>query len=130
MSCPAAGGSLTDVGEVRYDDGSLVLDDQGLTIRRYYFPCAGDKRLWYRDVRRVEVRAMNWLTGKGRLWGTADPRYWLPLDPRRPRKSTLLCFDVGRGIKPCVSPGDPERVIDWLQGRVPIARKTPDLGAG
>lgn len=59
-------------------------------------------------------------TGKGRLWGTAVPRYWLPLDMRRPAKQTLLCFDLGRRVKPCVSPDDPDRVIELLRGRVPV----------
>ncbi|MBV8350518.1 MAG: hypothetical protein JOZ49_24320, partial [Mycolicibacterium sp.] len=79
-----------------YADGTLSLDERGLTIRRYYFPWAGAKRISYDGVVRVEVRPMNWLTGKGRLWGTAIPRYWLPLDMRRPAKQTLLCFDLGR----------------------------------
>ena len=92
----------------------------GLTIRRYYFPWAGAKRISYDGVVRVEVRPMNWLTGKGRLWGTAVPRYWLPLDMRRPAKQTLLCFDLGRRVKPCVSPDDPDRVIELLRGRVPV----------
>jgi hypothetical protein len=114
------------VSDALYEDGTLLVEDRGLTIRRYYFPWAGPKRISYRDVRQVAVRPMNWLTGKGRLWGTADPRYWLPLDINRPGKRTLLCFDLGRGVKPCVSPDDPIRVIDLLQGRVPISNDAAD----
>jgi len=108
------------VGEPLYADGVLSLDDRGVTIRRYYFPLAAAKHISYHGVRRVEVRPMNWLTGKGRLWGTGDPRYWLPLDMRRPAKQILLCFDLGRRVKPCVSPDDPDRVIELLRGRVPV----------
>ena len=69
---------------------------------------------------------MNWLTGKGRLWGTADLRYWLPLDMRRPGKHTLICIDLGRGVKPCVSPDDTDRVIEVLRSRVPIGTSLAD----
>jgi len=108
------------MGDVLYDDGGLMLDRDGLTIRRYYFPWAGPKCIAYTQVRRAEVRAMGWLTGKGRGWGTADFGYWLPLDLRRWRKDTLLLFDLGRRVKPCVSPDDPQQVIQLLRGRVPI----------
>lgn len=103
-----------------YDDGGLVLDDDGMTIRRYYFPWAGAKRIRYRDVRRVEVRPMRWLSGKGRGWGTSDLGYWLPLDLRRSHKDTVLVLHLGRHVKPAVSPNDPDRVLALLRGRVAI----------
>lgn len=112
------------VGDWFYDDGGLRLDEHGLTIRRYYFPWAGPKYVAYSEVRKVEARPMGGLTGKGRGWGTADPRYWLPLDLRRARKHTLLVFDVGRRVKPCVSPEDPDRVIELLRARVPVDSTT------
>jgi hypothetical protein len=108
------------MGDALYNDSGLLLDDDGLTIRRYYFPWAGPKRIRYAHVRRVMVRPMGWLTGKGRGWGTAHPGYWFPLDLRRARKDTLLVFDLGRRVKPCVTPDDPDRVVDLLRGRVPL----------
>jgi len=108
------------MGDVLYDDGGLLLDEDGLTIRRYYFPRAGPKRIPYTTIRHVVARPMGWLTGKGRGWGTADLGYWLPLDLRRWRKPMLLVFDVGARVKPCVSPDDPQRVIELLRERVPI----------
>ena len=120
MTRTEAGGSVGDVGESLYEDSTLSLHDRGITIRGYYFPLAAAKRIPYNDVRQVEIRTMNWLTGKGRLWGTANPRYWLALDMRRLAKHTLLCFDLGRRVKPCVSPDDPDRVIELLRGRVPV----------
>jgi hypothetical protein len=108
------------MGDVLYDDGSLLLNEDGLTIRRYYFPLAWPKRIRYTAIRHVHIRPMGWFAGKGRGWGTAHPGYWLPLDLRRWRKSTLLVLDVRSRVKPCVSPNDPQRVIELLRDRVTI----------
>lgn len=105
-----------------YTDDGLVLDDEGLTIRRYYSPWAGRKRISYRDLRGVQARPMTWLTGKGRLWGTLDPRYWLPFDLGRARKEVLLILDVGRRVSPVITPDDPHRVLDILQTRIRDSR--------
>jgi hypothetical protein len=105
---------------VAYDDGLLRLDEGGVTLRRYYFPWAGSKHIAWSQVRGVRVRRMTWLTGKGRIWGTATLTHWLPLDLRRPGKAILLVFDVGRRVKPCVSPDDPRQVIDLLRLQAPV----------
>ena len=107
--------------EVLYRDDSLTLDEEGITIRRYYFPLGTAKRIRYSDIRGTQVETMTWLNGKARWWGTADPRGWLPLDLRRHRKDTLLVFDVDQRVKPGVSPDDPDRVIELLQTRVPVS---------
>ena len=107
------------MGDVLYDDGGIALDEHGLTIRRYYFPWGGPKRIPYANIRRVVARPMGWLTGKGRGWGTAHPGYWFPLDLRRAGKNTLLVVDLGRRVKPCITPDDPDRVMQLLHGRVP-----------
>jgi hypothetical protein len=111
-------GTVPGVTEALYEDAGLLLDEDGITIRRYYFPWAGSKRIAYTKIQGVKARPMNWTTGKGRIWGTADPRYWFPLDPRRGRKRTLLILHVGRIVRPCVTPEMPERVIEVLRNRV------------
>ncbi|BBZ10257.1 hypothetical protein [Mycobacterium branderi] len=103
-----------------YDDGGLRLDEDGVTIRRYYFPWAGPKRFGYNAIRHVEVRPLNWLSGKGRGWGTAHPGYWFPLDMRRHGKSTLLIFDLGSRVKPCVTPDEPDHVMQLLRSRASV----------
>lgn len=108
--------------EVLYDDGRAVLDDQGVTLRRYYFPLGTSKRIPYRSILHAELRPMGWLTGKGRGWGSAHPRYWLPLDLTRPRKDRLVVLDVGRLVKPAFSPDDPDRVLEILRSHVSRSR--------
>lgn len=108
-------------GTVLYDDGRVVLDEDGLTLRHYYFPFGTSKRIAYRDIRHVQVLPMTWLTGKGRGWGTTNPRYWLPLDTNRPHKDTLFVLDLGRLVKPGFSPEDPDRVLGILRRKAPTA---------
>jgi hypothetical protein len=106
------------VDSTLYDDGRIVLDEQGVTLRHYYFPIATSKRVPYDRIRGVEARPMGWLTGKGRGWGSAHPRYWLPLDASRPRKDTLIVLDIGNYVRPAFSPDDPDRVLELLQSHV------------
>jgi len=108
------------VSDALYDDGGLKLDKDAVTIRRYYFPWAGPKRIAYSTIRHVRARPLTWRTGKDRGWGTAHPGYWFPLDLRRAGKSTLVIFDLGRPVKPCVTPDEPDRVIELLRSRVPV----------
>lgn len=98
-----------------YDDGLVRLDVEGITLRRYYFPSGARKFVCYSRIRRAWKRPMGWLTGKGRIWGTSHPRYWLPFDMSRPRKSALVVLDVGGRVRPAFSPDDPERVMAILR---------------
>ena len=104
-----------------YQDTTLTLDSTGMTLRRYYFPWAGSKRIDYSDIRRVECRPLTLRSGKGRWWGTGHPGYWFPLDLKRTGKDKLLVIDVGHRVKPCVSPDQVEEVLDLLRDRVPVA---------
>ena len=114
-------GTVGDVTEALYEDAGLRLDEDAITIRHYYFPWAGPKRIAFSQVRRIRTQPMSWLTGKGRIWGTSEPRYWFPLDTHRPSKRTLLVLDIGHRVRPCITPDNPDRVIALLRGRVPVS---------
>ncbi len=90
-----------------YADPRIEADAAGLRIKHYYLPF-GDKRVGWdalRSVGRVKIGPMR---GRLRIWGTANPRYWANLDPGRPRKRTGFVLDLGRSVKPFVTPDDPE----------------------
>jgi hypothetical protein len=106
------------VNEALYEDAGLRLDEDGITIRRYYFPIATPKRIAYTDIQGIKAQPMSWASGKGRFWGASDPRYWFPLDTRRGSKQTLLILNVGRRVRPCITPENPEHVIELLRDRV------------
>lgn len=103
-----------------YADAGLALDEDGITIKRYYFPFANAKRIAYSDIQGIKTQQMGWASGKGRLWGATDPRYWFPLDVRRGRKSTLLVIDVGRRVRACITPDDTAAVVKILKAKVKV----------
>lgn len=50
-----------------------------------------------------------------RIWGSSDLRRWLPLDVRRPVKSTLVTLDIpGTWPSPAFTPEDPEMFLTVL----------------
>lgn len=50
-----------------------------------------------------------------RIWGSSDLRRWLPLDMRRPVKSTLVTLDIpGTWPSPAFTPEDPEMFLTVL----------------
>ena len=102
-----------------YDDGRVALDDEGLTLRRYYFPIGRAKRIAYADIRDVESRSMGWMTGRLRLWGSTLPTRWLPLDAARTGKSTLVVLHLGARVRPAFSPDDPDEVLRLLHEHAP-----------
>lgn len=102
-----------------YSDRWITCDADGLRIRAYYFPW-GTKRIPYGSIRgltRVELSAAR---GRGRVWGTANPRYWASLDPGRPRKHVGLVLDLGRPVRPLITPDDPDAVEAILRARASL----------
>jgi hypothetical protein len=100
-----------------YDDGGIRCDDQELVIRRYY-PW-GAKRIRYTSIRGVERLPLTGLNAvrKWRIWGSGDFVHWWNLDPRRPEKSMALVIDVGRHVRPTITPDDPDAVANILTER-------------
>jgi hypothetical protein len=96
-----------------YDDGRVACTDQGITIRRYYFPI-GTKRIPYQAIREVRQVKMSAL-GKTRIHGSGDLVHWFNFDPHRPRKETALVIHPDGRIRPVVTPDDPDRMIADLR---------------
>jgi hypothetical protein len=92
-----------------YDDGRVSCSADGVRLRMYYFPW-GTKTIPYDAVRGLQKVDIGAFTGRGRIWGTANLRYWANLDPSRPGKTTGLVFDLGRRVRPFVTPDDTDRV--------------------
>jgi len=99
-----------------YTDRRIVCAADGLRLHGYYFPW-GTKRIRYASIRSVERVQIGALTGRGRIWGTANPRYWANFDPTRPKKKFGLILDLGKFVKPFITPDDPERAEAVIRDR-------------
>jgi hypothetical protein len=101
-----------------YDDGAIQCDDQGLTIRRYYL-WGGAKRIRYGSIQTVEPLPLTGVNSvrRWRIWGSGDFVHWWNLDPKRPRKDVALVLDVGRRVRPTITPDDPDAVRRILAER-------------
>jgi hypothetical protein len=101
------------VTQALYEDAGLVLDEDGITIRRYYLLLSAPKRVAYNKIRGIKAKPVGWASFARRI-----SRYRLPRDVHRAANQTLLILEMGRWIKPCITPEDPARVIAVLRDRV------------
>ena len=104
-----------------YDDGLVQLDRHALTLRRYHFPSGTAKVIPLQTIQGYHAEPLGMWVQRFRLWGTSDLRRWLPLDARRPMRSTLVTLDMpGSWPSPAFTPADPEEFLsmfDELLGR-------------
>lgn len=88
-----------------YQDRWITCTETEIQVRAYYFPW-GTKRTRYEQIHSAQLVEMGTLTGRARIWGTNNPRYWASLDPKRPGKKAALVLDLGRRIHPFLTPDD------------------------
>lgn len=99
-----------------YNDGKIECTPNELRIHGYYFP-SGTKNVPYSSIQRVLRVQISAVRGKWRIWGTGNPKYWLNLDPGRPKKEVGLVLDIGKPVKPVITPDDPDAVEAILRER-------------
>jgi hypothetical protein len=98
-----------------YDDGLVQLDRAAITLRRYHFPSGTSKVIALQTVRGYRAEPLGLFIHRFRIWGSPDLRRWLPLDVRRPLRSTLITLDVpGTRPRPAFTPADPDEFTALL----------------
>jgi hypothetical protein len=110
-----------------YEDRWISCTPDAVVIRGYYFPW-GTRRIAYDEIRSIRRVNMGGLTGKARIWGTANPRYWASLDPGRLRKKSALILDLGRRVRPFLTPADPDRFEAAVRAHTSLASSAPGSG--
>ncbi|HVT21793.1 MAG TPA: hypothetical protein VHE57_10430 [Mycobacteriales bacterium] len=94
-----------------YEDDQVACTDTELVIKRYY-PPGTPKHVAYRaikNVTRLDLTGIN-AVRRWRLWGSGDLIHWWNLDLKRPGKSVALVLDVGKKVRPTITPDDPDAV--------------------
>jgi hypothetical protein len=116
-------GLVTDL----YKDQWITCTEGAIVIRWYYL--WGAKRIPYASIRSATQVGVTTFHGGGRIWGTANPRYWASLDPGRRRKKAALILDLGRRVCPYITPDDVGAVEAILKQRAGLT-DIPDAGVG
>jgi hypothetical protein len=112
-----------------YEDRWITCTPDAIEVRAYYFPW-GTRRIAYEEIRAMRRVNIGALTGKGRIWGTANLRYWASLDPGRPRKKTALILDLGRRVRPFLTPDDPDGFEAVVRAHAALAPGAADGARG
>lgn len=110
-----------------YHDRWITCTDEAIVIRWYYL--WGAKRIPYSKIRSAERVDMAAFTGRLRIWGTANFHYWASLDPGRARKNAALILDLGRAVRPFVTPDNVQAVEDIIVERAGLPT-IPHTGMG
>lgn len=99
-----------------YDDGLIVLDRRAITLRRYHFPSGTSKVIPLSAIRGYRAEPLGMLTHRFRIWGSSDLRRWLPLDIKRPLRTTLITLDLQGAPwpRPAFTPVDPKAFQELL----------------
>jgi hypothetical protein len=111
---------------MRYEDGTVMVDGDGVTIRRYG-TFGSVRTLWFDDIAEVTVRRLG-SAGKWRLVGAGPGggwRNWYGWDGTRRSKGAAFVFDVGRFWRPTVTPDDPESFSAALLPNIRIDSADP-----
>ena len=112
----------------RFRDGTIVCTPHAVKIHLYYFPW-GTKTIPYSSIRDVRKVDLGTFTGRFRLWGTANPRYWVSLDVTRPCKKHGLILDTGRFIKPFITPRNVDAVAALIRQNAGLTPPAPSSRA-
>jgi hypothetical protein len=112
-----------------YVDPRVQCVASGVCLRGYYFPW-GTKRIPYGSIKGVRSVDIATFTGRARIWGTANPGYWANLDPQRPKKRVALILDLGKRVKPFITPDDPDAAQRVIRERSHLGPDTEPRSTG
>jgi hypothetical protein len=102
-----------------YNDDDVCLDDQGITIKNYYYP--GHRRfIAYETIRSAALIELGPLSGRHRLVGVGfrRPRHFFHWDRKRSTKTHGIELDTGRRTRTVITPTDPEPVLAAIEQRM------------
>ena len=108
-----------------YHDNGIICGDDALEIRHYYL--WGSKKVPYGSIKGVQRVALSAFKGRARIWGTANMGYWANLDSSRPSRKEGLVLDLGKPVKPFITPEDPDRVESILRERAGLGPAGPTI---
>ncbi|MGI9613323.1 MAG: hypothetical protein ACR2QO_10470 [Acidimicrobiales bacterium] len=101
-----------------YQDRTLLVDEHGITITSYAWP-GHHRHIPFSSIVAVEEIPLGTFSGRYRLVGFELRRLrdFFPWDTHRSATSRAFALDVGRRVRPVISPQDPEQVLKLIAER-------------
>jgi hypothetical protein len=99
-----------------YDDDAASLDDQGITIKNYWY--SGHRRsITYKTIRFAAIIELGMLSGRHRLVGIGfrRPRHFFHWDRTRSTKTQGIELNTGRRMRTAITPTDPGSVFEAIE---------------
>ncbi len=110
-----------------YQDKGIICDSDKMELRHYY-PW-GSKKVPYSSIVGVQRVKLTALKGRLRIWGTANLDYWANLDTKRSTKKEGLVLDLGKRVKPFITPDDVDHLEAVLRERANLGPAGPTIPA-
>lgn len=76
--------------EILYQDSLVIIDDNSITLKKYYYPSLSSKKILFSDIIKIKAFEPTILNGKWRISGTGDFRTWFPWDSARPKRDKIF----------------------------------------
>ena len=102
-----------------YDDDAVCLDDQGITIKNYFYP--GHRRfIAYETIRSAALIELGRWSGRHRLVGIGfrRPRHFFHWDRKRSTKTHAIDLHTGRRTRTVITPTDPGSVLEAVEQQI------------
>lgn len=75
---------------ILYEDSLILITDDSITLKNYYFPSLKEKKIRFEAIERIEAREPTIWSGKWRIHGTGNFKTWFPLDSSRYRRDRIF----------------------------------------
>jgi len=76
--------------ETIYSDSLVILTEDAIIFKRYYYPTREPKRVAFADIKHIVVKEPTIWNGKWRLHGTGSFTTWFPEDQKRPTRDKIF----------------------------------------
>lgn len=101
-----------------YSDSLVIITDDALIFKRYYYPRGEPKRVMFSDIRSIVPKRPSLWNGKWRLHGTGTFTTWFPEDQDRPTRDTIFYVRLKKQwLKIAFTVEDSQRVEQILRDK-------------
>lgn len=105
-----------------YSDSLVIITDDAIIFKRYYYPKREPKRVMFSDIKRIVPKKPALWNGKWRLHGTGTFTTWFPEDQNRPTRDRIFFVKLKKQwIKIAFTVEDSRRVEEILREKGLIA---------